>query len=166
MRLCAPNTFFLFSSRKGAEAQRNCGLIDLTSGGLSGFAALRAKYFFSFFVSQRRRGAKNLWSDWFDFRRPWRLYGFARQILFLFFTLAKAQRRKGIIPNSLRLPYFAAWPAELRGDLFFFSSKAHHGGQNKPILICIINFQMSQRWNYSTMIEYVTIRKLMFFLKV
>jgi hypothetical protein len=120
-------------------------------------------------VGGRKAGAKKLWSDWFDFRRPWRLCGFARQILFLFFTLAKAQRRKGIVPNSLRLPYFAAWPAELRGDIFFysfFSSKAHRGGRNKPILICIINFQMSQRWNYSTMIEYVTIRKLMFFLKV
>jgi hypothetical protein len=41
-----------FSSRKGAEAQRNCGLIDLTSGGLGGFAALRAKYFFYFLLSQ------------------------------------------------------------------------------------------------------------------
>jgi len=41
-----------FSSRKGAETQRNCSLIGWTSGGLDGFAALRAKYFFYFLLSQ------------------------------------------------------------------------------------------------------------------
>jgi hypothetical protein len=35
-----------FSSRKDAEAQRNCGLLGLTSGGLCGFPTLRAILFF------------------------------------------------------------------------------------------------------------------------
>jgi hypothetical protein len=36
----------LFSSRKDAETQRNCGALGLTSGGLSVLAASRAKNFF------------------------------------------------------------------------------------------------------------------------
>ena len=66
-----------FSSRKDAEAQRNCGPLGLTSGGLCGLATLRAKYFFLF--------------------------------------LAKTQSRKEIVPNSLRLPYFAACPPRRTG---------------------------------------------------
>jgi hypothetical protein len=43
----ATNTFFY--SRKDTETQRNGGALGLTSGGLCGLAALRDKYFFSFF---------------------------------------------------------------------------------------------------------------------
>jgi hypothetical protein len=66
-----------------------------------------------------------------------------RAILFSFFLLAKAQRRKEIVVRSVRLPeaspaellgplrlgVFAACPAELRGALLFFFL------QSLPILL-------------------------------
>jgi hypothetical protein len=102
------HAILFFSSRKGAEAQRNCQstsrppriLACLPAGGLCGLASLRpapqncgAPY--SFFLFYYRRAAKELWSAQFDFppRRTGfpslRLGVFAR--LILFFILAKAQ---------------------------------------------------------------------------
>jgi hypothetical protein len=79
---------------------------------------------------------------------------------------AETQRNCGLIGLTFRRGGLALRLCAPNTFFIFYSRKAHRGGQNKPIFICIINFQMSQRWNYNTMIEYVTIRKLMFFLKV
>jgi hypothetical protein len=92
----------------------------------------------------RGTGFLNLRTDFFGFSLSLsaaadslRLGGFARQLFF--FPLAKAQSRKEIVSTSrfsflvscflllligcrrpLRLPYFAACPAELRGAILFF----------------------------------------------
>ena len=105
-----------------------------------------ASYFFSFFFSQRRRAAKEckalnnflLWGNFNLLLQRSNIFFFAQGVVFrsvwlpealaawrlceLFFFRAKPQSRKEIVPNSLRLPYFAACPAELRvrrGGFFF-----------------------------------------------
>jgi hypothetical protein len=96
--------FFLFSSRKGAETQRNCDLLGLTfrRGGqaslLCGLATLRANYFlFTLAKTQRRKE------------------------IVVHFLSAAADSYLSACRRPLRLGVFAASPAELRGAIFFFS---------------------------------------------
>ena len=94
----------IFSSRKDAEPQRNCGALGLTfrrggldlqpapqnCWGLPYFAAcpaeLRGAILFFLLYSRkdlpavgRRRAAKKLWYARFDFRRPWLLCSLPRR---------------------------------------------------------------------------------------
>ncbi len=87
-----------------------------------------------FFFSQRRRGAKKLWSARFDFRRPLRLSYFARYSFFLLAKMPSPARRGGrkeIVSNSLLLFYFASY------SFFLFSSREGAETQRNcgPILL-------------------------------
>ena len=62
-----------------------------------------------------------------------------------YLVLAKMPSRKEIVPNSLRLPYFGACPAELRGDSLIFSRKDAKAQRNNsqffaPSLLCELFF--------------------------
>lgn len=86
---------FLFSSRKGAETQRNCGALGLTSGGLGFFA--RSILFFLLakhtLAVRAKRPAR--WGGCKEIVSPsLRLCGF---VSYLFFLLAKTQSRKEIV---------------------------------------------------------------------
>ena len=105
----------LFSSRKDAEpACRQTGRKEIVPNSLRllYFAACPAELRVrrgGFFFAQRRRGAKELWSARYDFRRP------------------------------LCLPYFAACLAELRGAIFFFfAQRPVRRGGRKEIMVCSV----------------------------
>jgi len=95
----------LFSSRKDAETQRNCGRsVKLPEALASSLLCVPNTFFFSQRPACGRQLQRNCARSVFlpEAFAAWRLCSLPRriagsQILFLFFTRAEAQRRKGIV---------------------------------------------------------------------